>query len=53
MHLHLWHVSRNDDPGVFTSIALSDLTPTTYTESSELDQFPFLESGLERRNDCD
>lgn len=53
MHLHLWHVNRTDDPGVFTSITLSDLTPTTYTESSGLDQLAFLESGLERRNDCD
>ncbi|KAG1773565.1 hypothetical protein EDD22DRAFT_208922 [Suillus occidentalis] len=53
MHLHLWHVNRTDDPGVFTSFTLSDLTPTTYTESSGLDQLAFLESGLERRNDCD
>ncbi|KAG1821886.1 uncharacterized protein BJ212DRAFT_1575050 [Suillus subaureus] len=34
MHLHLWHVDRTDDPGVFTSINLSDLTPTAYNESS-------------------
>ncbi|KAG2341375.1 hypothetical protein BDR05DRAFT_965424 [Suillus weaverae] len=34
MHLHLWHVNRDGDPSVFTSITLSDLTPTTYTESS-------------------
>ncbi|KAG1734167.1 hypothetical protein EDB19DRAFT_1174871 [Suillus lakei] len=34
MHLHLWHVDRNGDPSIFTSIALSDLTPTTRTESS-------------------
>ncbi|KAG1872115.1 hypothetical protein C8R48DRAFT_696914 [Suillus tomentosus] len=34
MYLHLWHVNRNGDPSVFTSINLSDLTPTTYSESS-------------------
>lgn len=34
MYLHLWHVNRNGDPSVFTSVNLSDLTPTTYPESS-------------------
>ncbi|KAG2110986.1 uncharacterized protein F5147DRAFT_688238 [Suillus discolor] len=34
MYLHLWHVNRNGNPSVFTSINLSDLTPTTYVESS-------------------
>ncbi|KAG2157971.1 uncharacterized protein EDB93DRAFT_1122434 [Suillus bovinus] len=34
MHLYLWHVNRKSNPSIFTSITLSDLTPTTYTESS-------------------
>lgn len=34
MYLHLWHAERNGDFSAFTSISLSDLTPTTYTEFS-------------------